>query len=523
MYTHMLSNLANFRQKIMAGQLIVKLVLLTSFGLFLPMQSFATETLEITHVEISAIRDQATISWHTNLNATARVDYGLATEYGSYVDDTSANSKNHSINIANLDSDKTYHLKVSSNAHGQYVSTFDMILETEDYNDGDKAEIENFDEAYITGTTATLHWETNEKTTAKVFYGLTTDYGKTINIKGKKEAFELVITKLLPDTIYFYKVEVKDEDGNLRSRSGQFETLDNEDVDRKVLEISRVQPITNNDEAISFTSATISWHANKLADGFVRFGTSANKLNKKVDNNVLFRDFNQTAHISKLKDNTVYYFQVEVKDIFGKTVKSNIYSFKTKDLPDNIKQAAQAPTKITQLRKLFTPATSLYKDAGNGNIYAIVNNQKHLIFNSEFFSRYGYSTKKIKTVAANFLNNFSNIRLVKDPTNNKVYYLAKKDNDRLLKIDIPSPSVFSSYPSNKWDQVVTIDKQELDNYANVQLVKAKDSKTVYLLDNGFKRAITSAGVFESHGYKWSDILEVSQAHLDSYMTGTSLH
>ena len=93
----------------------------------------------------------------------------------------------------------------------------------------------------------------------------------------------------------------------------------------------------------------------------------------------------------------------------------------------------------------------------------------------------------------------------------------------MLKIDIPSPSVFGSYPNNKWDQVVTIDKQELDNYANVQLIKAKNSKTVYLLDNGFKRAITSAGVFESNGYKWSDILEVSQAHLDAYVTGASLH
>ena len=515
--------LANFRTKVIVSQLILKLILLTSFGFFLPMQTLAANNLEINSVEIENTRDELSISWRTNLNATARVDYGLTTDYGHYISDTSADSKNHSFNIHNLEPDTVYHFQISSNANGQFVSSFDMVVETQDYNDGDRPGIKNFSKKYITAHTATFQWEVDEKSTAKIYYGVTSDYGKVLTIKGSKKAFEATLTKLDLDTKYYYKIEIKDEDGNLYARTGDFTTEADNELENKILEISRVEPITNNDLAISFTAATISWRVNKLADGFVRYGTSATKLNKKIENNNLFKDFNQSAHISGLKSNTVYYFQVEVKDIFGKTVKSNIFSFKTKEMPANIQQASAVPTKISQLRKFFSPASSLYKDVSSGKIYAIVNNQKHLILNSNFFERYGYSLKNVKTTSNNFLQKFSDVRLVKDPTNAKIYYLSKKSDGIWKKIDLPSPEVFSSYAQNQWNKVVTIDKAEIDNYSNINLIKAQNDKTVYLLESGVKRPIVSATVFESKGYKWSDILEISSSHLDAYVTGSQLH
>ncbi len=519
----MLSILANFRQKVMIWQLIFKLVLLTSFGFFLPFQAFASNGLEINNVEIENTRDELTISWRTNLNATARVDYGLTTDYGHYISDTSADSKNHSFNIHNLEPDTIYHFQISSNANGQFVSSFDMVVETQDYNDGDRPGIKNFSKKYVTSQTATFQWEVDEKSTAKIYYGVTSDYGKVLTIKGSKKAFEATLTKLDLDTKYYYKIEIKDEDDNLYTRTGDFTTEADNELENKTLEISRVEPITNNDPAVSYTAATVSWRANKLADGFVRYGTSATKLNKKIDNNNLFKDFNQSAHISGLKSNTVYYFQVEVKDIFGKTVKSNIFSFKTKEMPANIKPASSVPTKVSQLRKFFTPASNLYKNTSNGNIYAIINNQKHLILNSNFFERYGYSLKNVKTASNNLLQKFSDVRLVKDPSSAKIYYLSKKSDGVWKKIDLPSPEVFSSYAQNQWSKVVTIDKTEIDNYANINLIKAQNDKTVYLLESGVKRPIANATIFESKGYKWSDILEISSSHLDAYVTGTKVY
>ena len=192
-------------------------------------------------------------------------------------------------------------------------------------------------------------------------------------------------------------------------------------------------------------------------------------------------------------------------------------------MPANIQPASQVPAKVSQLRKFFTPASNLYKNTSNGNVYAIINNQKHLILNSNFFERYGYSLKNIKTASNNLLQKFSDIRLVKDPSSAKIYYLSKKSDGVWKKIDLPSPEVFSSYAQNQWSKVVTIDKTEIDNYANVNLIKAKNDKTVYLLESGVKRPIANAVVFESKGYKWSDILEISPSHLDAYVTGTKVH
>ncbi|MCB9802572.1 fibronectin type III domain-containing protein [Candidatus Nomurabacteria bacterium] len=518
----MLSKFANFRQKVVIWNLVVKLVLLTGLGLFLPMQALGVENLEIRNIEIDLSSNHAEITWYTNLDASTRLDYGQNTDYGSYLNDTSADSRYHSATLNNLEGDQTYHFKISATSvSGQTVSTFDMIFETDDYNDGIAPKFENFHERYITGQTATLQWESDEKASAKIYYGTSEDYNKNKSISGKKTAFEITLKSLDFNTIYYYKIELKDEDGNIRVRTGDFQTLVDNELDTKILEISRVKPVTNNDEAISYTAATVSWHANKLADGAVRYGTNPNRLNKKVNTNSLFQDFDQTAHLSGLKSNTLYYFQVEVKDVFGKTAKSNIFSFQTKYLAENIQQAS-VTTKLKDLRKLFTAATNLYKEASSGKIYAIVNNQKHLIFNSNFFERYGYSFKKVQTVSSGVLNNIASIRLVKDPTTDKIYYLAKKGNDRWLKIDLPTPSVFSSYSANQWNQVVTIDKEELDNYPDVNLVKAQGAKTVYLLDSGIKRPIASAQVFEDNNFKWSDILEISQSHLDAYFTGSAL-
>lgn len=514
---------AKIRQKIAIWPLIVKLVIFSSFGLFLPMQALATDTLDIRDIEIILEQDQATIKWYTNLSATSRLDYGLTTDYGQYVNDTSADARYHSLKIFHLEADQTYHFKITSASAGQTVSSFDMIFDTDDYNDGLAPKFENFHERYITGQTATLQWETSEKSTVKIYYGTSLDYGKTKTITKKNTTFEVTLDKLAVDTKYFYQIEIKDEDGNIRTRQGDFHTLVTDEADKRLLEITKIRPVTTNDEAISYTAATVSWHVNKLADGVVYYSTNANKINKKINNLDLFKDFDQSAHISGLKPDILYYFQVEVTDVFGKKAKSSIMSFKTKYLPANLQQASNpVVTKIKDLRKLFTSATSLYKDSASGKIYSIVNNQKHLIINSNFFDRYGYSLNQVKTVTSNFLNNFASVRLVKDPTTDKIYYLAKKGNDHWLKIDLPTPTVFSSYAQNKWSDVVTIDKQELDNFSSVNLVKTQGGKTVYFLENGVKRPIASASVFESKGFNWSDIVELSQTHLDAYFTGSTL-
>jgi len=54
------------------------------------------------------------------------------------------------------------------------------------------------------------------------------------------------------------------------------------------------------------------------------------------------------------------------------------------------------------------------------------------------------------------------------------------------------------------------------------LVKTSESPAVYLIENSKRRLITSAEIFLAKGYKWGDILVVSQAEMDNYAIGTAV-
>ncbi len=512
-YNYMNKILSNFSQKFTIASLVVKIAFLSLLVFSLPQSVKATESLEISNIEISVEQGVAVISWRTNINATGRIDYGLTTDYGLYLHDTSADSSQHEVRLAGLERDVRYHFMLTSQANGETIYTYDSVFDTEDFSDDQAPELSRINRPYTTGTRVVLQWETDELTTCKVYYGTSADYGKTKSISGKKEVFQVILDKLEPNTEYHYKIEAKDKYGNISVKTNSFRTLINDEEDKELLAISRITPITNTDSGISYTATDVTWHTNKLASGAVYYGTSPDSLNKKVSTDNTWLQIDQSVHLMKLKSDTLYYFRIEAKDIFGKTVKSPIFSFKTKYLAQEIKPAS------TNSKKAYTKATSLLKTSGN-QIFAILNNQKYRIANSEIFKRYGYSTKNIKNTTPQALANIKDAKLIKDAVTNKVYYLAKKGSDKYLKISLPSPSVFSSYQANKWSDVVTVATEDLANYNDVNLVKTKNSKTVYLLIGGVKKAFTSAQEFETKGYQWSDILEISQTHLDTYKTAS---
>jgi len=95
-----------------------------------------------------------------------------------------------------------------------------------------------------------------------------------------------------------------------------------------------------------------------------------------------------------------------------------------------------------------------------------------------------------------------------------------------LRKGIPSAGIFES--RFKWQEIIEIlsvsilEEYEIgDNikYPDGTVIMGSD-KTVYVVaDNGKKRGITSAAVFEGLGYKWDNIVAVSEAELATYSTG----
>jgi hypothetical protein len=77
---------------------------------------------------------------------------------------------------------------------------------------------------------------------------------------------------------------------------------------------------------------------------------------------------------------------------------------------------------------------------------------------------------------------------------------------------------------------ITVAATELEQYETGESIKLRDgalirtenSAVVYVISDGQRRAIESEEIFNSFGYKWSNILVVSKEVLDLHPLGASL-
>lgn len=94
---------------------------------------------------------------------------------------------------------------------------------------------------------------------------------------------------------------------------------------------------------------------------------------------------------------------------------------------------------------------------------------------------------------------------------------------------VVSPAIFEDQ-GYEWDDIISVSQAELQKYqdgasANVytdgNLLKGSDGK-VYIISDGTKRYITGPAVFDGLGYKWGNVINVSDAHLALYTAGTDV-
>jgi len=122
--------------------------------------------------------------------------------------------------------------------------------------------------------------------------------------------------------------------------------------------------------------------------------------------------------------------------------------------------------------------------------------------------------------------------------------LIKPDNDPTVYVvqgstirPFSSADIFLNLGYN-WDSIYTVPAAEVATYTTGSLmvdnglhlegtpIKISDNATVYILADVSgtltKRGIPTEAVYLSHGYRWSDIITITQAQLDGYATGDVL-
>ncbi|MEJ2111657.1 MAG: fibronectin type III domain-containing protein, partial [Acidobacteriota bacterium] len=157
----------------------------------------------------------ATISWSTNEAATAQVEYGLTTGYGSTTAIDGTLKTSHTRILVGLTEATTYHYRViSKDEAGNTAESGDYTFTTLEPADTTPPEISAVTSSNVTETGATISWNTDEAATARVEYGTTTGYGSTTaEDSSLKVAHTRVLEGLTEATTYHYRVISTDEAG----------------------------------------------------------------------------------------------------------------------------------------------------------------------------------------------------------------------------------------------------------------------------------------------------------------------
>lgn len=165
---------------------------------------------------------------------------------------------------------------------------------------------------------------------------------------------------------------------------------------------------------------------------------------------------------------------------------------------------------------VYTPSSGLFRTPQSPDVYTIMNSQRHYISSPGSFNTYAYRWEKIKTISRDGLEKYPRARLIKSPDKSTIYFLFQKPENKWLKIALNSPTVFVSYPSNYWGNVITVTEQDVVSYPEIKFIKTADNPQVYYLKNSVRHAISQI-VFNREGYNPHEVAVVNQVHMDSYL------
>ncbi len=171
----------------------------------------------------------------------------------------------------------------------------------------------------------------------------------------------------------------------------------------------------------------------------------------------------------------------------------------------------------------------------NGTIYLLIDDTRRGFVSGEAFRKIGFNPEEVIDVSWEDLkpykegepitasSTYPTGALLQDNTTGGVYYVTEGTKAPLLdaiflKTKFKNRSITPVSPE-KLASYKTVEPVKFDDG---ELLKANNSPAVYVIEDGKKRPIVSAKVFESLGYKWENIITVPPKIIDLYPDGKPL-
>lgn len=170
-----------------------------------------------------------------------------------------------------------------------------------------------------------------------------------------------------------------------------------------------------------------------------------------------------------------------------------------------------------------------------GNIYLLIDDQRRGFTSKEAVRITGINPEEIIPASWEDINFYKEIApitasssnptgaLMQDSKTGGIFYVSEGTKAPLWD------SIFLK-TKFKFKAITKVSQQKLASYKTIapvmfgdgELLKDKNSKAVYVIDNGQKRVFTSGEVFEKLGYQWKNLIPVSQKILNLYPDGEAI-
>ncbi|MFH1412812.1 MAG: hypothetical protein ABIG10_02180 [bacterium] len=167
------------------------------------------------------------------------------------------------------------------------------------------------------------------------------------------------------------------------------------------------------------------------------------------------------------------------------------------------------------------PQYSIIQDP-DGKLWLLVDNKRRGFTNIEAFRRIGYNPEEIMNASWEDINSYEESKPI---TENSAYPMGALLQDDMtggvywVEEGVKAPILERIFLEVKFKgrKIIPVSPHELARYQTVEPIKFNDGELVkidkapgvYVIDQGQLRAIKSAEVFESMGYKWENIVTIS--------------
>jgi hypothetical protein len=177
------------------------------------------------------------------------------------------------------------------------------------------------------------------------------------------------------------------------------------------------------------------------------------------------------------------------------------------------------------------PNYALLRDP-QGKIWLLSGNERRHIINMETFRKYGFIEDEVEDATNEDLapyeiglkitlsSQFPQGALFQDVKTKEVWYAESG-----VRHLISQPSLLALYFKNRKSKMTTtlslsnLNLGDPYKLKDGELIKAKNSSAVYVIEYGNRRPIPSADVFLSLGWKWKNVVTLPSQYVESYPVG----